>query len=322
MLPLLGLLLLGLLLSRQDPAAMLAAAARVSPTTLLVAAAAFTANVCVKALRWHRLLAAQGHPLPASVSLAAYLSGQFYGHVTLGRLGEFYRAEALTTRGVPAGRALSSCLVDRLFDLALVLALGGGLAVFVLGRQQVWLSILTVCAMGLFAGLCLWLARPRGSSRAPTAATTRAGALWRRFRRLVRDLWTGSAELMRPAPVLEASCWTCLGWLGHFAGLWLIAEGMGLSADRLLLTTAACMGSLSALLPLTVSGLGARELLYAEILGRQGVTAEAAIVLSLLHLSMMTVLAIGLGFPGVLWRRHQQASGETMPRDLHDSSQE
>lgn len=300
LLPLLGLGLLAILLSRLDGQAMAAAAGRVSPRTLLAAVGAFLANLLVKAFRWHRLLRAQGHPLPAQVSLAAFLSGQFYGHVTVGRLGEFYRAEALTDRGLPAGRALSSCLVDRLFDLALVLLLGAGLGAFVLGQRRIWVGALALFGLGLLGAGALWMLRPRDP-----AAHTSHGPLGR-ARRLARDLWTGSAALIRPLPVLEATLWTCLGWLGHFGAVWILAGGMGIDADRILLTTATCMGALSALLPVTVSGLGARELIYAQILARQHVAPEAAVVLALLHLGMMTTTAIGIGLPGLLWRRRQR----------------
>ena len=112
-LPWLGLLLLGWLLSRFDLRALGRAFASVSAGAALSALGLFSANILLKSFRWQRMLSAQRLHLPMPVAVAAFLSSQFYGQVTLGRVGELYRAEALIERGVPLGIALSSSVYDR-----------------------------------------------------------------------------------------------------------------------------------------------------------------------------------------------------------------
>lgn len=75
---------------------------------------------------------------------------------------------------------------------------------------------------------------------------------------------------------------------------------------RVLLTATAAFAALSSLLPVTVSGLGARELIYIQVLSARGVSGEAAATLSLLHLALMTGMAIGLGLLGSVWRARQR----------------
>src|SRR5690349_19288798 len=91
LLPLIGLLLLGYVLSKLDLHGMKAAISRVSVLVLVLSGASFTFNALLKAARWHGLLRAQGIVVPPRITLAAFLSGQFYGQVTLGRVGEFFR---------------------------------------------------------------------------------------------------------------------------------------------------------------------------------------------------------------------------------------
>jgi len=58
------------------------------------------------------------------------------------------------------------------------------------------------------------------------------------------------------------------------------------------LTATAAFAALSSLLPVTISGLGARELIYIEVLRNRGVASESAVALSLLHLGVMSATAI------------------------------
>lgn len=311
LLPLIGLLVLAYILSRLDGRAMAGAVSRVSVTTLALSFAAFTANMFLKALRWQRLLVAQGIDLPARESLAAFLSGQFYAQMTLGRVGEFFRAEVLLGHGVSAGRALASCVFDRLLDVIIVFGLGAIFSIGVLGNPTLALAALGALLAGL--AVLYWLLRavapqPPGVASGPVrrfvAGLARRPLLSRPLGAL-REMLQGMLPMMRPAPLSEALLWSAISWFGYFEALFQLADGLGLGVSRVLLTATAAVAALSALLPVTVSGLGARELIYIQVLRHQGVPNEAAVVLSLLHLLVMSGSAVGIGFIGVLWRQRQ-----------------
>ena len=87
----------------------------------------------------------------------------------------------------------------------------------------------------------------------------------------------------------------------------------GIDASVELLVAAASLAALSALLPVTVSGLGAREVIFIQALSREDVTPERAVALSLVHLGIMTACVLVLGLGGMLWRRAQRASGAEVP---------
>ncbi|HEX7479522.1 MAG TPA: lysylphosphatidylglycerol synthase transmembrane domain-containing protein [Polyangiales bacterium] len=314
LLPLIGLLVLGWVLWRMDLPAMGRALGRVSVDTVLLASGSFCANLLLKAYRWQRLLAAQGIRIPLRVAVAAFLSGQFYGQVTLGRAGEFLRVEALLEREVSMGAALASCVFDRLLDLFVVLAAGSVLSALVLGDRRVALLALAMMVVGALAvalGLH-WVgapAEPSGPSNLPQrvlAAMEQRKGIVARLAKMIRDMATGMRPMLRPLPLLEASFWSAIAWVGYFGALWQLADGLGLGVSRILLTATAAFAALSALLPVTVSGLGARELIYISVLSTHGVPKESAVVMSLLHLFVMSVSATLLGFGGVLWRQRQR----------------
>jgi glycosyltransferase 2 family protein len=307
-LPLLGLCLLGWVLSRLDLGALSRAFGRVSLATLALSCTWFSLNLWLKAWRWQRLLLAQGIALPHRVALAAFLSAQFYAQVTVGRVGEFVRIEALTERGVSAGRALSSCIFDRLLDVCLVLFAGSVLGAFVLGAARAALA--AALLMGLLALLAAAFVKLLGRERAGQAPGWLAALERRpwaaRGLRALRELARGMLPMLRLATLLEASVWTAIAWCGYFAALFVLADGLHVGVTRVLLTATAAFAALTALLPVTISGLGARELIYIEVLRAHAVPSESAVALSLLHLSVMFGCAIVLGLLGVLWRQRQR----------------
>ena len=196
-----------------------AALGRIAPSAIAVACGLFAVNFFVKALRWQRLLRAQGIEMPWRVTFAAFMSGQFYAQVTLGRVGEFFRVEALLARGVSAGAALASSLFDWLLDLFLVLIVGGVLAALVLGDTRVAVAsavVMVAGALGLRA-----LLKALGAERAPLAQQALAALSHRpwlaRLARGVRDLARGIDPMVRVAPLSEALVWTSIGWVFYFA---------------------------------------------------------------------------------------------------------
>jgi uncharacterized protein (TIRG00374 family) len=310
LLPLLGLVLLGVVLSQLDRAQMAAALDHVSLEVLGLAFVTFSLNNFIKAFRWHRMLVAQGLPLPPKVTLAAFLAGAFYGLVTLGRVGELYRAEALIERGASVGVAMASSVLDRLLDVFVVLLLSAVLGALVLGNAQVAAIAL---ALMLAGGMATWLFLAELGAPEPSP---RVAALFyalgrvpvvARSQRFVRDLATGMHPMAQPKRLAEALLWTVIGWTLYFETLFVLADGLKIAVSRAVLTGTGAFAALSSLLPITVSGLGARELIYIGVLHEYGIENEPAVAMSLLHLLVMTTSATVFGVLGAFWRSRQRA---------------
>jgi uncharacterized protein (TIRG00374 family) len=306
LLPFVGLLVLAWVLTRLDLRALGRAVSRIPPSSLVLACLAFAINLWIKVWRWQRLLLAQSIELPHRVALAAFMSGQFYAQISVGRVGEFLRIEALTERGVRAGTALSSCVFDRLLDVCLVLCAGCVLGALVVGHAAA--AVAAAFALGILLSLGALFVRAMAG---PAARSWLPG--WLRARpfalRVVEGLHLlaqGMLPMLRTRCLLEASCWTLLAWTFYFGALWAIAGGLHIAVPMVVLIATASFAALSALLPVTISGLGARELIYLEVLKSHSVPGESAVALSLLHLGVMTLVASGLGIVGVWWRQRQR----------------
>ena len=303
-LPLLGLVLLAWVLSRLDLGQMGAAFARVSAGSVAFSCVFFALNLWLKVLRWQRLLRAQGIHLPHRVALAAFLSSQFYAQVTVGRVGEFLRVEALMERGVGPGTALAACIFDRLLDVYAVLCAGVCFGAFWLGDLR--LAALAVALMLALALMGAWAMQLLGREHTFLQRAQR-WPLAARVLHHARELVQGVRPMLAVRPLLEAACWTVCAWCLYLAALFALADGLHIAVSRVLLTATAAFAALSSLLPVTISGLGARELIYIQVLRARGVSGEDAATLSLLHLAVMSAMAIGMGLLGSLWRARQRS---------------
>lgn len=300
------------MLSRVDQQAMLNSLKALSGKSLALALSCFAANILIKAFRWRRMLVAQTIELPTSVVFAAYLSGQFYGQVTIGRLGEFYRAEALTERSVSVGRAISSCLFDRMLDVLIVLFLAVVLGTLVTGNTRAVLvgaGIIGVSvAVGAFVVIEIKYGLLPQKARSWFALQLMALEQKRvlgRFIKEIRELLRGATFLLRPIPLFEALFWSAIAWTGYFATLWQLSIGIGCRFSVIVQTAAASLAALTTLLPITISGLGVREIIFAQVLSIEGATMEQAVLLSLMNLAVMIICALGLGTIGLVWRGRQ-----------------
>ena len=300
LLPLIGLALLVLVVSRLDLAGLRGALSSLGPGAVAAAGLSFLANVLLKAVRWRRMLAAQSLVVPLWECVAAFLTSAFYGSVTIGRVGELSRVQVLLRRGVSLGSGISSCLFDRLLDLMLVVSVGGLAGAVWLGRPELLAAAVVVLGLGLV--LTLVFAR-RGVAAARRMDAPPAG----RFARTLYELALGSAPLLRPRPLAEAVAWTVVAWLGYFGAAWILALGMGLEVSAGAVITATATGTLTSLLPITFQGLGTREVVFAVALGREGIAPEVAVALGLCLFAVFLVVTLVSGAVGLWMERHVRA---------------
>jgi len=305
-LPLIGLALLAWVLARLDTRGFTAALAHVPPRAWLSSAVLFSINLWIKVLRWQRLLRAQDIELPQRVALPAFLSAQFYAQFTVGRVGEFLRIEALLERGVNSGAALASCVFDRLLDVASVLCAGVVFALLDRGDVRLALGALGgLCALSVaVAGLLALFGR---SNLEQLQARLPRARIAQRALGFAHALASGMRPMLRPKVLAEASLWTLLAWYFYFAALFALADGLHVAVSRWLLTATASFAALLSILPVTISGLGARDLVYVEVLRAQHIAPESAAALSLAHFAVMAGVAVGLGCIGALVRARQRA---------------
>jgi uncharacterized membrane protein YbhN (UPF0104 family) len=279
---LIGLVLLGLILWRLDFAALVRIIRGADRVLLGIAVVLNLLLVLLKSLRWRALMVQQDIRYPIGKAYLAYFGSISVGFLTPGRLGEFVKAIHVNHDcDVSPGRALSSVLVDRLFDLyALLLVGGAALLTLAVGRAEVIAligsALLLMLPLGLFLNdtafgylrqVCLRLG--------PLGRKLSAPGGWLPEMRLgLRQLtWSG---------FLTGIVLTILAYSIFFGQCHLLARALELSVGLVPVCYAVALGSLVTLLPISISGLGTREAAIIVYLGTVEVPREAALGFSLL----------------------------------------
>ncbi len=174
-----------------------------NPWLVAIAAVAVFPLLAPKARRWQIVLADFGIALPWRDAFRFYAIGLWAAIVTPGQLGDGLKAWYVQSRGGNLAPALASVVVDRLFDVLMLLAAAAlGVAVYgaAFGAQFALVGVLTVVTI---VGIVV-------AARPVVAASRRRAATRRRCARASRGC-AGSARCeTRTSPGRASRC--ALGW--------------------------------------------------------------------------------------------------------------
>ncbi len=277
LLRLVGVLLLGFLLSRVDLGHLVSTIADAS-WYLVVAIFLNIPQLSLKVVRWKTLLLAQGICYGVWKAGLAYSGSIFLGLLTPGRLGELVKAfHVKQDCRVSIGRAFSSVLADRIFDLYMLLGVGGlALMLTAAGDHNAWLGIVAA-VMGL-TGLLVALLSDEAFTWISRLGSRlgRGGARLFGPESLVRDL-RGGLKVLPVTSLVACIVLTIMAYTVFFWQCHLVALSIGIEVGFFPISFAVALGSLVTLLPLSISGIGTREAAIVAYLGSCGVEYERAL---------------------------------------------
>jgi glycosyltransferase 2 family protein len=270
----------------------------------LVAIAAITVFplLAPKARRWQIVLNDFGIQLAWRDAFRFYAIGLWAAIVTPGQLGDGLKAWYVQRRGGHLAPALASVVVDRLFDLLMLLGAAlVGIAVYgaAFTAQIVAVGALTVLSI---AGIVV-AAQPaiRRSVGRLIPASLR--------HRLNQMRWIAA---LREAHLTGRSIAGAVGWslvsFGATLGrIYLCFLALGLRLPVLTFVAVVGLSSLAGLL--SVSGIGTRDWAMIALLGRQGIPHETALAASFLILFLNLTNVV----PGLIAYLREPAPSRTPP---------
>ena len=310
---LIGLVLLGVLLWQLDVAALARILQDADRYLLMMAVVLNLPMVLLKSLRWQALMLPQGIRYSVSKAYMVYFGSIFVGFLTPGRLGEFVKAVHVKQDcDVPMGRAFSSVLADRLFDLYMLL-LVGGVALLTLTVGNIEVLALAMSGLSLTLPLVLFLndttfgyLRRLGLRLGAVGQKLFARGSW------ISEMRTGLRQLTW-SWLLGAVALTVVAYAIFFGQCYLLTLALGLQVNFVQVSFAVALGSLVTLLPISISGLGTREAVMIAYLGTAGVPAEMALGFSLL---VFVTFYIAGGLMGAVawWVKPVTLNGVTIDR--------
>lgn len=253
----------------------------------------------VKAIRWRVLLAGMGQPIRALAAVMGYALGMGAGTLTPGQLGDFSKAWYVKTHGVPLRFGLVSSLFDRLFDIALLVMLVAWVGL-VWGTGRNLLSSLALLPVLLAGGTVL--------VRGPIQRWA-MGLAFRAISRspFVRHQTLSETDALQlavaPGAVLWAGLLTVLAYGVSVFRIQLLASSLGEGFDIFQTLVVATLASGANLVPITVAGVGTRDValvLYLSSLGKApGVALSLSALVLLLNLANLAVGALAAAWmPG------------------------
>jgi uncharacterized membrane protein YbhN (UPF0104 family) len=229
-----------------------------------------------------------------ATALLYSLVGWFFSNVAPSTVGgDIFRGVQLSRVGMPAGTAARLILSIRLLSyatLVAVLAAGFPIALGLVEdqRDKLLLAAILAAAVAALAGALLLAHFPRSA--------------WLEQWPLARKFYTLSDDFRR---LLVPSPRTTVAWLAalvqhllRVAILALLATGLGIGIPLATLFALTPAALLIAMVPVSVGGFGAREVTFVYLLGTAGVSAEAALSLSL-SFGVLRVVVGALG--GGVW---------------------
>lgn len=295
-----SLALLLLVFSRLDVgrAAQVLTAARLELIVLVVLVG--YAGRFFAALRWYILIRAMGSDAPYLSLVRLTYIGMFLQFMPAGSIAlEVGRVYGLSRTTDDLAGSFASVLLERIFGLAaLVIVALVGLAFAPPGVPPVLTDLAWVgFAVIAFAA---WAIMSRRVRTVLDRLLERAGLdpVRSRLGKLYARL---DATRHRPALLAWSLVAALFNTLFRIVPAWLLAVSLGIGVSLPQLFVIVPIIYLGAQIPISVAGLGVREVGWVALLGLIGVPASDAIVLSLLLVAVVFLVAL----PGAwLWARH------------------
>lgn len=254
-------------------------------------------DLFVRAARW-RVLLSRARPGASVVELARLEAiGLGVNNVLFLRLGELARAALAARRlRVPALAALASVMVERVLDVAALLAIFLAASAAAPGFAPPAVRSLAGLALAAAVGALAVFALA-GGTWAKGGAVERALRRWPRVHALLEELSLGAAVLRRPRAALGAAALSLALWSVDAALYWAGAQALGLGAfvdypRSVLVLSWAGAGSA---LPAAPGAIGTFEAFLAAIVPRFGATRDQALAYALVCHALMYVLVTVTG---------------------------
>lgn len=257
--------------------------------------------IFIRTLKWKELVDSSGTKIPFWDLIPMFSKALFWGTITPGKLGEFYRAKYLTdySSGIAPGGALYTVVSDRIMDLFST-AFIGILALFILiyiYGAEISLAI-AISLIFLISGISLFLLKKHQGKVylefflkifAPDFLREKAGFF-------IDEFFEGMKKLDKILIIkLFFYDLTCFGFitLAHF----FITISLGITIPFWYLYLITPLVSLVTILPISVLGMGTREVSYVFLLSLFGISLNAAVAFSFLVMFWSILLAV----PGLIF---------------------
>jgi uncharacterized protein (TIRG00374 family) len=288
-LPLIGIAIFIIVLLNVNLAEITGHLAGADPLFLAMVVLLHAPVILMKAGKWMVITRAFGKGAPLLQCVHAWLVGFVIGIATPGRIGDISKACYLKER-MPLGRGIATVVIDRLIDVfALFFLAILGTLVFVYAYseflQSGFLYILLVFFSAFIISAFIVLTKRDAVKRLARPVFRRfvPGRYKSGMRITFHDFYLGLRDIRKRGRLVACSVViSLLSWLVIILQVKLVSMALSLEIDYLFLLSVMPVVTLLDILPISLSGLGTREVALIFFLGILSVPMATAVSFSVL----------------------------------------
>ena len=249
-------------------------------------------------LRWQVLLRRIGAFVKLKSVIKIWYKGVVPAFLTPGRVGELYRAKFIKEKtGIHNAKIISTIVVDKFMDLLLLAMLSVFSFIYLIVKFDAGLSLWYLVFFVLIVFFVLFFLTNQKIIKRITnfvLVFPMPSLIKNFFQKSLKEFHKG-IELIDKKTLFLAFIYTILNWSFTIIGVYFFALSLSINVNFFYILLAHPISSLLGILPITVSGIGTRDLTYVLIFGIIGLTQESAIALSFLLLIFYNLLHILIG---------------------------
>ena len=305
-LSLIGIALFLIILSRINLGALFDIFTHTNVMFLFLALFANCIAIVLKSLKWKIIVNSVKPHFSLKDSIKVFFIGFSLSTITPAKLGDFIKVLYLNDENCGLGKSLSTIVIDRLIDICLLfsIALLGicGFSVFY-HIEIISISTLLLLIVGIIAGMYAVLNKSVLSSLLkPFFDLFIPPHLKGKVSLYYNEFFTGLFAFYRDRRRFFSSIFIgLLSWIPPFIYGYLLALSIGIDVGVFFFFLVIPIISLLDLLPISISGIGTRDVALIFLFGLKDISAEQAVAFSLLYLFMSYWLIALIG-AGVYFR--------------------
>ena len=300
--PVAGVLIVALIIYFVDVGKVAAAFAQSDPLLIGLAFLLTPVSMILRFIRWDRIIRLAGMRLSMVANAKIYMFGFFFGTITPSKIGDLLKFRYLNSEhGINKGTALSMAVLDHVFDLIVVIAVGAAALPIAYNSG----SAASVALVVVLLAVMLYVMFSRRLFRKLSDFFVSKFSIVQRLMGIKGDAKKEGVfeSLYKPFGALRSSpssfasifILSIVIWLSVGLQAQLTFMAMGIRLEFFSMFAMLCLATLVSLLPISISGLGTREAAMVLLFSMFGVAADKTIAMSLIYFVMCQISVAVVG---------------------------
>jgi glycosyltransferase 2 family protein len=245
-------------------------------------------------LKWSILAIKQKINIPFWEAFKVNLISSFYGFVTPSKLGSIMRIGYLKKYKADTGKGLSNFVIDKVLDLTSLFVLTLGLGFIFYGKKisSIISSISIEIIIGVFLVLvCLSLLFYKKENSRKILSFFYKIFIPKKFKEKGKEMFNSFYEDMpRFSDLFLVFIVNLINWMISYAIMYFIGLSLGVNIGIVPFLIILPIATVVAQIPITINGLGTREITMISLFGIFGISAVTVFSMSILGIIIANVI--------------------------------